>query len=257
MNKRVACLGASAVALWGMTCVAEAKKVYYEIDGVRYSYSTNNRQQVREARERINAANAADAAKAKAQAERAANPLAALFGSPAQTAAREAEARVKQGPAPSGSAAEGETAAAPEARRERRRALREAGRERAALARAAARTPKPPPMLVSAARRPERAQAATATGAAEAAKVTAKAVTKPAPAEAPASAVKSVFYDLSSGIKTVQMSDGTVHEELFDTSNVPALGAGAAGNLTDFVNGLRKPAPEDSTGTLAKPRTEN
>src|SRR5918911_2622081 len=96
MNTRIAAIGASAVALLAMAGAAEAKKVYYEIDGVRYSYSTNNHQQVREARARIEAANAADAAKAKAQAERAANPLAALFGSPAQTAAKEADARVRR-----------------------------------------------------------------------------------------------------------------------------------------------------------------
>jgi hypothetical protein len=231
------CLGASAAALWAMTCGADAKKVYYEIDGVRYSYSTNNRQQVREARERINAANAADAAKAKAQAERAANPLAALFGSPAQTAAKEAENRARQAVAGGqpGAAAPAE-AAGPESRRESRRARREARRERA-LARAERPAPRP------AIQASVVAKSAATTGA-----VTAVAK-DPAPAGAPAPAVKSVFYDLSSGIKTVQMSDGTVHEEPFDTSAMPRLGADP-GNLTDFVNGLRKPAPEDATGTV-------
>jgi hypothetical protein len=237
MNKGMACFGASVVALWATTFGAEAKKVYYEIDGVRYSYSTNNRQQVREARERINAANAADAAKAKAQAERAANPLAALFGSPAQTAAKEAESRVKQIASRPAGAASGsaETEVAPQIRRERRRAARETHRaEPAEAARAAAPTR---PIRAAVARTPAPASKA--------------AVKEPSATGAPA--VKSVFYDLSSGIKTVHMSDGTVHEELFDTGNPPSLGSGAAdGNLTDFVNGLRKPAPEDATGTLPK-----
>jgi hypothetical protein len=232
------CLGASAVALWAMTCGAEAKKVYYEIDGVRYSYSTNNRQQVREARERINAANAADAAKAKAQAERAANPLAALFGSPAQTAAKEAESRARQAAAGGEAGAAATTGtAAPESRREARRSRREARRERA-LARA--ERPAPRPAVQAPAARVATTGAVTAVA------------KDPSPAEAPSPAVKSVFYDLSSGIKTVQMSDGTVHEEPFDASAMPRLGADP-GNLTDFVNGLRKPAPEDTTGTVPAP----
>ncbi|HEX8164806.1 MAG TPA: hypothetical protein VF601_03350 [Beijerinckiaceae bacterium] len=237
----MACLGASAVALWAMTCGAEAKKVYYEIDGVRYSYSTNNHQQVREARERINAANAADAAKAKAQAERAANPLAAIFGSPAQSAAKEAETRVRQ-------AVSGEPAAVPEAAaaaesRESRRARREARRERA-LARAAARKPV---VQATAARRPERAPAEAAAKVA----VPEPAAAGPQGTDPRASGVKSVFYDLATGIKTVHMADGTVHEELFDPRSLPDAGVAAGADLTDFVNGLRKPTPEDATGALA------
>ena len=88
--------------------------VYYEINGQRYSYSTNNRAQVKEARQRIDAANAAEAAKAKAQAERSANPLVAVFGSKVQSDAKEAEARAQQ--ALSGQArAEPVAGAAPEA----------------------------------------------------------------------------------------------------------------------------------------------
>lgn len=75
---------------------AEAKLVRYEIDGKRYSYSTNNRQQTREAQERINAANAARDAKARAEAELAANPIARIFGSQAQRDAAEAQARMQQ-----------------------------------------------------------------------------------------------------------------------------------------------------------------
>jgi len=66
------------MALLATAYEARAKMVYYEINGQRYSYSTNNRAQVKEARQRIDAANAAEAAKAKAQAERSANPLVAV-----------------------------------------------------------------------------------------------------------------------------------------------------------------------------------
>jgi hypothetical protein len=43
--------GVLAVALGATLGSAEAKLVRYEINGQRYSYSTNNRQQVREARQ--------------------------------------------------------------------------------------------------------------------------------------------------------------------------------------------------------------
>ena len=75
---------------------AQAKMVRYEINSQRYSYSTNNRQQVEEARRRIAAANAADAARANAEAERASNPLATVLGSPIQREAAAAQARLKQ-----------------------------------------------------------------------------------------------------------------------------------------------------------------
>jgi hypothetical protein len=74
--------GVLAVALWATLGTAEAKLVRYEINGQRYSYSTNNRQQVREAQQRIQAAQEAATATAQAAAERAANPLVRLFGSP-------------------------------------------------------------------------------------------------------------------------------------------------------------------------------
>ena len=76
-----------AVALGATLGSAEAKLVRYEINGQRYSYSTNNRQQVRAAAHR---------AAQQAAAERAANPLVRLFGSPTQTNATEAQARAQQ-----------------------------------------------------------------------------------------------------------------------------------------------------------------
>src|SRR3954454_20970023 len=88
--------GVLVVALWTTLGTAEAKLVRYEINGQRYSYSTNNRQQMREARQRIQAAQQAAGATAQAAAERAANPLVRLFGSPMQTNATEAQARAQQ-----------------------------------------------------------------------------------------------------------------------------------------------------------------
>src|SRR5829696_8763579 len=74
---------------------AQAKMVRYEIDGQRYSYNTNDRQQVEEARRRLAAANAAYAAWLKAEAERASNPLARVLSLPAQREATEAQARLR------------------------------------------------------------------------------------------------------------------------------------------------------------------
>ena len=71
--------GLASLALLGG---AQAKMVQYEINGQLFSYNTNNRKQVEEARLRIGAANAAYAARLKVEAERASNPLAAVLGSP-------------------------------------------------------------------------------------------------------------------------------------------------------------------------------
>ena len=86
--------------------------VRYEINGQRYSYNTNNREQVEEARRRLAAANAAYAAWLKAQAERASNPLARVLGSPTQREATEAQARLRHvlsSSPPAGPAAGSET----------------------------------------------------------------------------------------------------------------------------------------------------
>src|SRR3954465_12652922 len=82
---------ASLVMLGG----PQAKMVRYEINGQRYSYNTNNREQVEEARRRIAAANAAYAAWLKGEAERASNPLARVLGSPTQREAAEAQTRLR------------------------------------------------------------------------------------------------------------------------------------------------------------------
>src|SRR3954469_2564018 len=96
MRRGLVFLGGAGFAFATMVASAEAKLVRYEIDGQTYSYSTNNRQQVEEARQRIAAARAAAAARAKADAELASNPLVAIFGSQAQADAKEAQARFGQ-----------------------------------------------------------------------------------------------------------------------------------------------------------------
>ena len=96
MSKKLIGYGVVALAICATAGSAQAKLVRYEIDGKRYSYSTNNIQQTREARQRIEAANAASAAKARAEAERAANPIVRIFGSRAQQEAAETRARLEQ-----------------------------------------------------------------------------------------------------------------------------------------------------------------
>ena len=81
MVGRTRVLGASLVAVGLSVGVAQAKTVRYEINGQRYSYSTEDREQAALAQQRIRAANAEAAARAKAEAERAANPFVRLFGS--------------------------------------------------------------------------------------------------------------------------------------------------------------------------------
>src|SRR3954469_16964598 len=95
MNRGSVFSGVLAIALWGTLDTAEAKLVRYEINGQRYSYSTNNRQQVHEARQRIQAIQQAAAVTGQADAARAANPLVRVFGSPTQTNATEAQARAQ------------------------------------------------------------------------------------------------------------------------------------------------------------------
>ena len=140
MSKSVPLLGVVSVSLCAVAATAEAKLIRYEINGQRYSYSTNNRQQVKEARQRIDAAAVAAAAKARAEAEAAANPLVKLFGSPVQRDAAEAQARLQQIMPSEESAdvtatssvgrARGEGRRSAKARRERMQAVRQARLER-------------------------------------------------------------------------------------------------------------------------------
>jgi hypothetical protein len=80
MNKGIALFGAYACSLLSTIGSADAKMIHYEINGQRYSYSTNNRKQTEEARQRINAANAAAGGNVNPGQNSAGNPLARIFG---------------------------------------------------------------------------------------------------------------------------------------------------------------------------------
>jgi len=96
MSRKLVGCGFAALVACAAAGSAQAKLIRYEVDGKRYSYSTNNIQQTREARRRIEAANAANAARERAEAERAANPIVKIFGSQTQRQAAEAQARLQQ-----------------------------------------------------------------------------------------------------------------------------------------------------------------
>jgi hypothetical protein len=96
MSKNTALFGAISISCCVAAASAQAKLIRYEINGQRYSYSTNNRQQTKEARARIEAAAAPGAARSRADADGAANPLARIFGSQAQKDAVDAQARAQQ-----------------------------------------------------------------------------------------------------------------------------------------------------------------
>jgi len=279
-----------SIILWAPLDAAEAKLVRYEINGQTYAYSTRNHRQTQEARQRIAAAQSAAVAKAQADAERAANPLAGVFGSPTQANAAAAQARAQQVAAqpprsetfqrqPARSAADvtgsvrsrtERRRAAAETRAERRRARAEASAERARARREAraerrsrqtAEAAAPKLTLVdkstwaergvlSEKPAPERFASTEPTrGVPEAAPTPRVAtpapnrVSEPAgPTGGPKPPIRSVSFDLSSGVKTVQMTDGSVHEEPIDSGTLSRLGAEPAGaSLTSFVDQVRKP----------------
>src|SRR5215207_5933078 len=214
MRKSLAFFAAGGLASSALLGAAQAKMVRYEINGQRYSYHTNNRQQVEEARRRIAAANAADAARVKAEAERASNPLATVLGTPTQREAAEALARLKQVMSSSPSA---EPAACSETR----------GRAAAAERTRLAREPTPrnealpgddPSKPNQAAARPK-PSAPAETAEKRAAPQSADVGARPKAAKKSSEpAVQSVHFDPDTGIKTTFMTDGAVQEEPFELS---------------------------------------
>jgi hypothetical protein len=234
MNKSAILLGASAVLFGVLTSGAEARKVTYEINGKRYSYSTNNIAQTKQARERIAAAKAAEAAKSKAEAERANNPLTATFGSQAQKEAKEAEDKLLQ--VLSGKARIEDAALPSVERHADRRTKRQDSRTRMASAVPIA----VPPMGI---KEPMGSQSLSA--------MAAPAIAQPLDTQHRAR-IKSVSFDVETGIKTTIKIDGTVEEEPFDSSVLSHLAPekGKANSLTAFVNQLRKILPEETTGSI-------
>ena len=133
----------------------------------------------------MNAAKNAAAARAKADDERTTNPLVGLFGSPTQNEAKTAEAQLHEA-----------LSNAP------RSSQPTAPRETTSLSRTTSAHPK------SQAVRPAK-QAAASMGSVVATQA--------------ASNVEAIVFDFASGIKTVQMADGSVEEDLFDPAMVASV----------------------------------
>lgn len=207
--------------------------VRYEINGKHYSYSTNNRAQVAEARKRIAAAKAAEVAKAKAEAEKAKNPLVAAFGSATQKEATEAHERLQKilsGPT--------EYMAVSQTARDSDRKPQEKQPTQASAAK-----PQQPVTVVRVPAKPILASASTP--------VASLVIAEPVDPQR-RTKVKSVSFDVQSGIKTTIMIDGTIEEEPFDSSALTFLAPEPekVSSLMAFVNQLRRTAPEDTTGSI-------
>ena len=238
MNKIISMLGASAFALGLMIDGAEARKVSYEVNGQRYRYDTRDPQQVAVARQRMEAAKA----KAKADAEREGSPMVRVFGSEAQRAADEAQEKLDK------LIAEQEQATSE--RRSRQSSYRSERRR------------KPVQQAREGAERPKQEQSLRAEPVHASIAAAPRLVPQPEPVQQPPVAeatgqpgIKSVSYDIESGIKTTFKTDGTIEEEPFDTSMTEDLVSqqGQTGSLAAFINQLRKAAPEEVTGSI-KPK---
>jgi hypothetical protein len=237
MNKTLILLGASIITHGMMFSGAEARLVRYEINGKQYSYSTNNRAQTAEAKKRIAAAKAAEVAKAKAEAEKAKNPLTAAFGSTTQKEAKEAEERLQQ-------ILSGQTEymAVSQPVRERNSEPAKKPQDKQSRQASAAKPAQRPVTVVRAPAKPVLASAATAS----------LVIAEPISPQHQTK-VKSVSFDMQTGIKTTIMIDGTIEEEPFDSSALAFLAPEPEkmNSLTAFVNQLRnKMAPEEATGSI-------
>lgn len=205
---------------------AQAKSVGYEVDGQRYTYSTNNREQAAVARERIAAARAVADARAKADAERAANPLVQVFGSQAQRDVSAAETRLREVMASTAAPASRPAPAQPDVARAERKPA--------------------PARPVHVARRP--VQDPADTGSLEKPSSRPAAKKDEARAVPAAPKVKAIVYDFASGIKTIHMADGSVDEDVFDGAMAASLKRSQrpGGPRISFVNeGAESPAPAD------------
>ncbi|MGO4523477.1 hypothetical protein AB4097_01295 [Microvirga sp. 2MCAF35] len=238
MNKTLILLGASIVTLGTMSGGAEARLIRYEINGKHYSYSTNNRAQTAEAKKRIAAARAAEAAKAKAEAERAKNPLVAAFGSTTQKEATEAHKRLEKilsGPTEymAVSQSAGDRSGTTDKKPQDKQASQPS-------------VTKPSQQPVTVVRAPAKRIMASASGS-----LASLVIAEPVDPQS-RTKVRSVSFDIQSGIKTTIMIDGTIEEEPFDSSALTFLAPEPekVNSLTAFVNLLRKTAPEDTTGSI-------
>jgi hypothetical protein len=197
MKKLLVAFGATIFAQGLISEPAAAKTIKYEINGQVYAYETTRPQEVRVARKLIEAANAADKAQAEAEAERARNPLAAIFGSQAQRAAQAARENLDK-------------VVAAEAPRARLWSSRRTA-----------------PEVAAGDETPQSKREASATEQTDREAAQAKAA-KDAAVLDDGDSVKSVHVDPDTGIKTTFMVDGSVREELVETtgSTSPRAGSG-------------------------------
>jgi hypothetical protein len=218
MNKGLAAIGFSALALSLMIAPASARIITYEINGKYYTYDSTKPQEIAVARKRIEAANAADQAKADAAAERVRNPFTAIFGSKLQDAARAAQAHLERVMAedpqvPRHAAAR---TAPPSPRAE------PAPKSAATKPESAATKPESAPTTPeSAATAPLRQEPAkeddtTRAAAAESKPIDRDEAVADRPVEPSTPEVQSVYLDTRTGIRTVFMADGSVREELVE-----------------------------------------
>jgi hypothetical protein len=219
----------SALSFVGMIDFAHARARTFEVGGDQFSYETTRPQQVAAARQLIAAANAADAAKAKAKAELSANPLAKLLGTQAQKQAVEAQAMLDQaiaayklnnGVQQQQSAGQGQVV-------ERRTATENQPSQSATA-----------PIEKRAASNKGREADEGAIEAASSAR--ASTASEPQGTGRHQPTVKSVFLDAATGIKTIFMVDGSIHEEPIDESKAAAASrSGGAGNSTGSISRSR------------------
>ncbi len=231
MRKTFTLLGASVVIFGIMNSAGEARLVRYEINGKQYSYSTNNIAQTAEAKKRIAAAKAAEAAKAKAVAEKSKFPLTAAFGSQAQKDAEETEKQLRQilAKAPADEAEEPFVKVSSD----------RDGKAQDKPSRQAT-VSKPPQKAVA----PIRSQAVSLPR-------IVPVVAEPLDAAA-ATKLKSITFNVESGIRTIIKVDGTIEEEPFDSRVlsylIPELEN--ANSLVAFVKQLRQLSQEEATGSI-------
>lgn len=232
MRKTFTLLGASVVIFGIMNSAGEARLVRYEINGKQYSYSTNNIAQTAEAKKRIAAAKAAEAAKAKAVAEKSKFPLTAAFGSQAQKDAEETEKQLQQILAGKSPADETEEPFVKVSSNRDGKAQDKPSRQATAS--------KPPQKAVA----PIRSQAMSLPR-------VVPVVAEPLDAAA-ATKLKSITFNVESGIRTIIKVDGTIEEEPFDSRVlsylIPELEN--ANSLVAFVRQLRQLSQEEATGSI-------
>jgi hypothetical protein len=241
MTKVLMTLGASVVALGALLGGVEAKTVFYEINGQRYSYDTNNRQQTAAARKRIEAAKTAEAAMAQAAAERASNPLAAIFGSRTQREAEAAQAQLQQIVAEQEAAGKRQPAV---------QAVKDDSVAKPANGQAGETSVNE--------REPAAAAAVPATQPA-AVRPIAQDLRDPADPARPEglsrAAIRLISLDAETGIKTVIRVDGSIHEELFDPSVLSTLDPAprSVGSTRKAIGANQSPkvSPDEMTGSTS------